>query len=282
MFCPDFSCRRCVAIKKYIALLLALVLLFSLCACGKEKNEMFRILQTVGTKHYCIVCRGGDKLAPVISAALETLAGNGSLSALTAQWLGSNRCVLDGDSGAFAALTEQPAPRTLNVGVETDFYPVAYAENGEARGLSVDIARSIGNMLGWDVKFIFISPEEVGTQLASGNVDCAIGFDSGLVSASKYEISPCYMESDILLAVRTDSSIRKLKDLSGQRVGTVSDPSVISALRADEKLTKYASGATEYLSMTRCIEALDKGWCGAVALDSLMIAYYQLQVQSQQ
>ena len=248
-----------------------------LCACGKENAAAFRSLETVGTKHYCVICRGGDKLAPVIDAAVQALAGNGNLSALMITWLGSDRCCMKGDAGAFAALTELPEPRTLNVGVEAEFYPIAYEENGVSRGLCVDIAAAVAQLLGWEVRIIGITPEEVETQLASGNIDCAVGFDAGLVSASKYSIGECFMESSILLAVRTESEIRRIKDLTGCRVGTVSDPSVINALRSDEKLTKYASGATQYLSLPRCIEALDLGWCSAVVLDSLMLAYYQHQ-----
>ena len=63
--------------KKTIAILLAFLLLLPLCACGKEETGAFRSLQVVGTRQYCAICRGGDKLAPVINAAVQTLAGNG-------------------------------------------------------------------------------------------------------------------------------------------------------------------------------------------------------------
>lgn len=263
--------------KKIIVLLLAAICLFSLCSCGKEPSGAFRSLETIGTKHYCVICRGGDRLASVIQASMETLAGNGTLSALTIQWLGRDRCILSGNAGAFASLEELPEPRTLNIGVESEFYPIAYVDGEEPRGLCVDIAQAIGKMLDWEIQIISISSSEVDTQLASGNIDCAIGFDSSLVSASKFSAGSCFMESDILLAVRTESNVKRIKDLDGMRIGTVCDPTVIKALRSDEKLTKYATGATEYLSLTRCVEALDKGWCGAVAMDSLMLLYYQLQ-----
>ena len=263
--------------KKTIAILLVFLLLLPLCACGKEETGAFRSLEVVGTRKYCAICRGGDKLAPVINAAMQTLAGNGTIAALTTKWLGSNRCCLKGDPGAFAALTELPEPRVLNVGVENEFYPIAYTKNGTMQGLSVDIGAAVGTLLGWEVRFFGISPDEVGTQLSSGNIDCAIGFDAALVKADQYSVGECYMESSILLAVRTESEIRRVKELSGTRVGTISDPAVLKALRSDEKITKYASGATEYLTLPRCIEALDLGWCSAVVLDSIMLAYYQLQ-----
>ena len=263
--------------KKLIALLLAFLLCLSLGACGKPEPGIFRSLETIGVKHYSVICRGGDKLATVIDAAMESLAGNGSLSAISVRWLGSDRTCLKGDPGAVAALGELPEPRLLTIGVESEFYPIAYLEGEEHRGLCVDIAYAIGELLGWDVQILSISPNEVSTQLSSGNIDCAVGFDSGLVKATEYSAGECFLESNILLAVRSDSEVKHVKDLAGSRVGTISDPSVLKALRSDEKLTKYASGATEYLSLARCIEALDKGWCSAVVLDALMLSYYQMQ-----
>ena len=261
--------------KKLTALLLALLLLVGLCACKEESDAAFRTLEVIGTKHYGSICRGNDKLAPVIAAALKTLAGNGTVSALTAARMGSDRSCLEGDSGALAALEELPEPRTLIFGVEKEFYPVAYEENGEMRGLCPDLAFAVGELLGWEVRVIGIGPTEVEAQLASGNIDCALGFDTGLVKAEKFTVGSCFLESDILLAVRAESEIRKMRDLDGSRVGTINDPAVQKAVRSSEKLTKYASGATEYLSLTRCLEALDKGWCVAVAADELMLAYYR-------
>lgn len=261
--------------KKTISLFLALLLLLSFCACGREDDSRYRTLEVVGQKHYCCICRGGDKLAPVVNAALETLAGNGTLSALSAARLGSDRISLDGDVGALDALEELPEPRTLIFGVESDFYPVAYMENGEVKGLCADIAAAIGTLLGWDVMVLSIGPDEVGDQLNSGNIDCALGFDFALVSASKYAVGDCFMESDLILAAPADSEIRRVRDLKGCRVGTVNDPTILKAVRSDEKLTKYADGATEYLSLPRCLDALDKGWCSAVVLDALMLAFYR-------
>ena len=52
-------------------------------------------------------------------------------------------------------------------------------------------------------------------------------------------------------------------------------PAVLAAVRSSEKLTKFASGATEYLSIERCVNALDMGWCAAIVMDSLMLSYYR-------
>ena len=264
--------------KKVLALLLAFLLLTSLWGCGKKELSAFRTLEVLGTKRYCTICRGGDRLSPQIEAAMAELAMRGELQRAAIRWLGSDRSIWDGDSAGLQELPadeEQSEARLLRFGVETDFYPLAFAENDTLQGFCVDLANGIGEVLGWEVQIISISPAEVGTQLSSGNIDCALGFDSSLVKADSYDIGTCFLESDIVLAVRSESEVRRIKDLQDARVGTISDPAVLAALRASENLTKRASGATEYLSLPRCIEALDTGWCAAVALAELALRFYQ-------
>ena len=262
-------------IKKHIAIVLLMALLAALAGCGQEQVSSFRALEVLGEKQFCAVCRGGDKLAAVIDAALKTLAGNGRLSSITTRWLGRDRSCLEGDAGALRALEELPEPRRLIIGVETDYDPIAFEENGLLRGLSVDLAEAIGEALGWEVMLMPISSDAVAAQLASGNIDCALGFDGAVVNRDKYSVGAPYLKSDIVLAVRSESEIRRVRDLNGSRVGVIHDPAVLSAVRSSERLTKHASGATEYLSLDRCINALDNGWCAAVAMDALMLSFYR-------
>ena len=265
--------------KRWICLLLALLLLGSVCACGKKDPNAFRTLRLVGTKQYSVLCRGGDRLAPVIDAAMATMAENGTLGAIITRWLGNDRCCYDTKNAVtLAELDEEslPEPRLLLIGVDSDAYPLAYTDAyGGADGLCVDIARALGETLGWDIRLISITPDSVAAQLSSGNVDCALGFDASIVDSEKYSAGGSFLESEILLAVRNGSDVRRLRDLKGTRVGTVNDPAVLRALKGNEKVTKYAAGATEYLSLPRCIEALDAGWCSAVVLDELMLRFYR-------
>lgn len=260
--------------KRFLAALLALVMVLSLCACSKEEYTNYRVLQVVGVKQYGTVCRAGDKAAQVVDAAMSVLAANGTLSAISAQWLGRDAICLEGDASALDALAEEVQPRTFIVGVEADLKPISYLEGDTAVGMSVDIAAAIGRLLGWEVVIIPISDGAIGTHLSAGNIDCALGFGIEALSASDYALGPCYMESDIAVAVSADSQAEKLKDLKGLRIGTGNDPSVAAALKADEKVVKYADGVTQYLSATRCMTALGEGWCAAVAMDVLCLSAY--------
>ena len=259
--------------KKTLSLLLIIVLCVSLCACGESENAAFRTLAALGTKQYAAICRGGDELGAAIDAALITLAQGGSISAISLRWLGKDRCTLSADAGTDTEATPATISRPLIIGVEQEFIPMAYDDGGKLTGMSVELAEAIGNVLCCEIRLQPIAPDEVGAQLSSGNIDCALGFDPGSVKSDKYHISPSYMESDIVLAVRPDSDVKRMKHLQGCRIGIINDPIVASVVKSTENLTKYADGATQYLSAERCVSALDNGWCTAVAMDSIMLSF---------
>ena len=269
--------------KKFFFIpLLALALL--LCACGEQTPAGFRILETVGTRRYNVICRLDDRIAPEIDAAMEQLAASGELSAISIRWLGRDAITLKGKAAEEEEKEEEgeadedeageePAVRRLIVGVEAEFDPIAFTENGELRGMSVDIAGALARALGREAAYQPIKPSEVGTQLSSGNIDCALGFDPDTVSAEKYTVGVSYMDSDVVVATRAAGEARRLRDTKDQRIGVIDDPVVQKILKENEKVTRYASGATVYLSVRRCLNALDNGWCAAIAMDRIMLEH---------
>ena len=140
--------------------------------------------------------------------------------------------------------------------------------------MSVDIAKAIGRLLGWEVKLQPISSQDIAAQLSSGNIDCALGFGLGSVSAEAYTLGECYMTSEIVLMTKTEYDMHRIKDLKGEKIGSVKDAAVITALENNDKVVKYVDSVTAYLSPTRCMNALNNGWCAAVAMDRIMIKAY--------
>ncbi len=285
--------------KRISALVLVFLLMLGLGGCGESQYTAFRVLETVGARHYGLIYRLDDRLAPQVDAAMNKLAARGELSAISVRWLGrdaitlkpSSRAVKEAraeakeetaegespreeDVSASAAPSQEAEPETVRrliVGVEAEFQPMAFLENGIQRGMSIDIADALGRVLGWEVAYQPIAPAEVGAQLSSGNIDCALGFDPASVRADKYTVGVHYMDSDVVVAVRPDSGIHRLRDVKQQRIGTISDPVITAILSENDKVTRYASGATVYLSPLRCVRALDNGWCAAIAVDRLML-----------
>ena len=260
--------------KKIISLLLVLVLSMGLCACGEEQVGPFTILEVIGEKQYSTIYRQGDKVAEVVDAAMSVLAADGTLGSISQSWLGSNKITLAGDSAALENIEDMPASRSLIIGVDTDAPPYAYYSGGNLVGMSVDIARSIGSLLGWNVQILPVQSSEIETQLASGNIDCALGFAPECVSAESYTLGQTYMTGTLVLAVPEDSDVTSIRKIDDRRVGTISDPALESALENHDKINKHSSGVTVYLTPPRCISALENGWCVAIAMDELMLQAY--------
>ncbi len=259
--------------KRVLALLLALTLALFLCACGEDPS-VYTIIDTVGEKRYGTIFRLDDRVAEPVNAAISVLAASGELSVLSTQWLGQDIICLSGSADAITALEEPPQPRTLIVGVEEDVIPLAYMRDGEYAGMSVDIAKAIGRLLGWEIRLQPIGSHDIAAQLSSGNIDCALGFGLGSVSSDAYTLGECYMTSEIVLMTKTEYDVHRIKDLKGEKIGSVKDAAVISALENNDKVVKYVDSVTAYLSPTRCMNALNNGWCAAVAMDRIMIKAY--------
>ena len=288
-------------LRKMAALLLASVTALALFAgCGRDDPlSSFRTLEVVGSRQYSLIYRKDDRLATIVDAAMGKLGERGVLASLSVRYLGRDAIDLTGGlpqpsptpaptpepdaeepdeaaqeaADAAASVPEDPLGRVLIVGVEQDFDPMAFEENGVLRGMNVDIASALAGEIGCKVTYQFISPAQVEAQLASGNIDVALGFDSRTVNADKFSVGYTYMESEIVLAARRGSGVNSVTDIKDRRIGTMDDPSVTAAVSANERILRYASGATVYLSPRRCVNALDKGWCAAIAMDVIMLEH---------
>ena len=161
---------------RLLPLLLLFLLLPGLAGCGGDDSQPYRVIEKLGTVQYGTVFRAGDRSAEPVIAAVRVLAANGKLSELSSGWLGSDIICLDGDAAALDDIRPALEARTLIVGVEESFCPIAYESDGEYIGLAVDMAKAIGELLGWEIRIQPISGTQLSAQLASGNIDCALGF----------------------------------------------------------------------------------------------------------
>lgn len=260
--------------KRIVALLLVAALCLGMSGCGEEQIGSYTVLEEIGTKQYACIYRANDVIPAVVEAAMATLSYNGSLSRLSAAWLGSDMIISEGSADAMSGIEEMPPARTLNIGVDTDAPPFAYTSGGQLVGFSVEAAKALGSVIGWDVKIIPVKSSEIETQLSSGNIDVALGFDPECVDETYYELGQTFMESTIVLAVPEGSDVKSIRRIRGERIGTISDPALESAITSHDKISKHSDGATVYLTPPRCISALENGWCVAIVMDILMLKAY--------
>ena len=76
--------------KRLICLLLALCLVFSLCACGGSRFRYgINTVQVLVQQEYSLAFRNNDPLYFYVTAALSVLAAEGRVDQLATKWLGS-------------------------------------------------------------------------------------------------------------------------------------------------------------------------------------------------
>lgn len=261
--------------KRILAIILVAALCLGLVGCGKNEVGSYTVLERIGTKQYATIYRSNDVISDLVEACLSALAASGSLGRISTKWLGSDYIEIAGNTAALSEV-EIPAERVLIIGVDTDAPPFAFMSGENIEGFSVDIANAIGSYLGWTVKIIPVKSADIATQLASGNIDCALCFAPECVDSTKFTLGEVLMESDIVIAVPEDSNVKNIRRIRGERIGTISDPALEKAISEHDKITKHSDGATVYVTPPRCISAMEKGWCVAIVMDILMLEAYSL------
>lgn len=259
--------------KRAAALLLCVLLVLSLCACGGTSYGNYRVLESFGEQQYSIGFRTGDSVRYYVEAALRVLAADGTVHQLALQWFSEDPTTFTADASALDGVALPQ--RTLIVGVDAEAFPVSYADGDGYSGFDEDLARAVCDKLGWQIKFQPIESGDAYVELSSGNVDCAWGgltldADSGDLSV----LGP-YMTNELVLVVRRDSGIRSARGLKGKTLAMDVDERYMTALSSDEKLLARLGSVTRLTGGTqRCFTALDAGEADAILTNRIAVAYY--------
>ena len=265
--------------KKLVIILLVMCLLLSLPACSKGGSGSYGVntLQTLVEQEYFMAFRNNDPLYFYITAAIETLTGEGYVQQLTAKWFGEQIIEFNARTEALYELTVAPTQDFI-IGVDINSFPMAYISNGEYWGFDVELALAVCQKLGWNLKIQPIEKENVYIELSSGNIDCAWG---GIAitreEIQKGDFTPYgpYVKNDIVVATRNGSSVWNTLKLSGKNMAMCSTPEALEALNSDEKLAKRLGQITRLAGgTTECFEYLYSGKCDVVLTDSTALYYF--------
>jgi len=263
-------------LKKIIALLLVICMCALLCACGGSSYGV-KTVMTLVEQEYSLAFRNGDDTYRYVSAALETMAAEGTIDSLTAKWFGDRIVEFDKNPDALNNVG-MPQPRDFIIGVDINSFPMAYIANGNYWGFDIELATALCERLGWTLKIQQIEKEDVYIELSSGNIDCAwggIALNAEEIAAEKYTQYGPYVKNDIVVASREGSSVWNSLKLSGRNMAMCSTPEAMEALMTDEKLSKRLGQITRLAGgTTECFEYLYSGRCDAVLTDSTALYYY--------
>ena len=107
----------------------------------------------------------------------------------------------------------------VTVGIDK-FEPYTYLDaNGNYTGVDIEIAERVFHELGYEPVFKFITWSEKNENLADGTIDCIWSCYSMNDRENDYQWAGPYLYSRQVVAVRSDSSIQTIADLSDKRIG---------------------------------------------------------------
>ena len=224
--------------KKLFAMILALVMVLSLVACGQKAPADDAVADEAPVEE-----------APVEEAPVEE-----------------------------APVEEAPEEEAKTVVVGYTIYePMNYLdESGKLVGYDTELAEAVFGNLGYEVIFQEIDWSSKYTDLDSGTIDCVWnGFtcntadDDGILRSEKVDFSYNYMENRQVIIAKADSGITSAADLNGKLAAVESGS-------AGETYANTFEGVTVkgFLKQTDCLFEVNAGTADFAVLDAQLAKSY--------
>jgi two-component system NtrC family sensor kinase len=155
----------------------------------------------------------------------------------------------------------------LRIGGRLEEPPFAFRdEDGVYQGYEVDLAESLGPVLGVGIDLVPMSQEERLTALDNGAVDAVVGLVQDAQNSEKYSFTAPYLGSSLSLFVPADSfGVTRLEDLRDRQVG------VVPGTAAAELLAETATASpVPVQTVEKGFELLSSGQVDAVLADEIV------------
>jgi ABC-type amino acid transport substrate-binding protein len=121
---------------------------------------------------------------------------------------------------------------TLRIGGRWEEPPFAFFdEAGTYQGYEVDLARSLGPVLGIGIEVVPMPQEEALIAMENGEIDAIMGMVRDPQTSEKYSFTEPYVSSSVSIFVRSERfDVTSLGDLQGHRVAVQADTAAETAL----------------------------------------------------
>lgn len=234
--------------KKTVAILLSVLLVLGLTACGQKETETTTAAGTEAT-----------------AAKAETQVPEPETT---------------------AAATESTTPAqgertTFTVGFDAEFPPYGYMdENGSYVGFDLDLAAEVCSRQGWELVKQPINWDTKDMELSSGAIDCIWNGFTMNGREAEYTWTIPYVDNSQVFVVADNSGIATKADLAGKVVGVQADSSALAALEDEENqdnldLAASFASLNQFADYNTAFMELEAGSIDALAMD-IGVANYQI------
>lgn len=275
MICERIFCiivgTEAISLKKRIlCLLLAVVTMFSLCACGSGR---YKVVKTVDDRDYSIGFRNGDATYHYVNAALRELSSEGVIDNLAFKWFGSDGAVNFPKGKNALDKLGYIEPRTFTIGVDLNSFPMCFKDGNSYTGFDVELAREACKKLGWQLRVQPIVSANAYVELNSGNIDCAWG---GVVldpECADYTILVTYMSDKLVVAAKGSGKSM----LYGGSLYMGTDSMYMDVLEANPAISNRTKQITRVSGTpVEFFEYLNSDSCDFIITTKRAVEYYNL------
>ena len=273
--------------KKILALSLALIMVFALCACGgsgaAEETADYVILdETLGTESYAIGFRiGDDNLCAMVESALVALVKDGTYDEIGQKYpdiydfLSLSADTVEDVEVPEGAAEEYGEGFVFKHGFDLDYPPYSYLQDdGTVGGLDVELCQAVCEYLGWGYEAVPFNWDAKDAELNSGSCDCIWSGFTVEGREDDYCWSVPYSNNTQVILVAGDSGITSLADLAGKKVGVQTATSAYTLLEEDQAdLAGTFSDLLVYETYTIAFNDLEAGAVDAIAIDQPVAQY---------
>lgn len=260
--------------KKILALIMTLCMVFALCACGKAAEAKYVIInEDLGAEQYGIAFRAGDDdVCAAMENAVQNLVASGAYAEIAAGYPDIVDNLIFLADGYKAEATEVSAePRTFIMGIDAEYPPFSYLDdNGEYSGFDVEVCKAACDLLGWDFEVFGVNWDEKLVQLDSYECDCVWSGMTILDSMKEagYVISDPYYYNTQVLLVKESSGIKSSADVAGKTVAVQLGTSGEALLQEDlADLAATFGNLVTCDSFLKCFAELEGDAVDAVFVD---------------
>lgn len=162
------------------------------------------------------------------------------------------------------------------VGLDETFVPMGFRDEktNELVGFDVDLAKEVTKRMGVEIVLQPIDWEAKEQELTTKNIDCIWnGFSISDERKQNMTLTAPYMNNQIALVVKPDSTINALADMSGKIAGVQGGSSGAQAIEDNADFKGSLKSIVEYKDYLTALMDLDKGSVDAVVMDSTMARY---------
>lgn len=163
--------------------------------------------------------------------------------------------------------------KTYTVGIDTTYPPFEFEENGEYKGIDIDLINAIAENQGFEIEF---SPMDFGgiiPAMQAGQLDIAIAGMS--ITDERKEVvdfSDPYFDAGLSLVVQADNNeITSLEDLEGKTIAVKSGTTGAQFARDNEE--EYGYEIAQFEDSPSMFQEVSNGNADALIEDYPVIAY---------